>query len=126
MVTKTRQHISQVLTGCCALLWLTGFLTVGQENLTAQWTVPHCPQGQTPNGQQSHNHCAWHCGGLDIQSGGARDELSTNIHVSRVWRLGSISLPSAAPGGKFLPRGPPHSGLENADNLCAQEPAALL
>ncbi|MDH4078297.1 MAG: hypothetical protein OEU68_00615 [Nitrospira sp.] len=107
MLTKTRQHIAQVLTSCCAVLWLTGFLSVGQGNLTAQWTAPHCPQGQTQNGQQSHNHCAWHCGGLDIRSGGGRSEATADIQVSLVWSLGAILLPVDVVDSQFPPRGPP-------------------
>lgn len=117
MLTKTRQHISRVLTGCCALLWLTGSLSIVQGHLTQQWTAPHCPQGQTQNSQQHHNHCAWHCGGFDIQSGGGRGEGSTGSHVSRVWSLGVILLQDAALDGEFPPRGPPRGELEIAENL---------
>lgn len=112
MLTKTRHHISQVLTSCCAVLWLTGFLPVGQGNLTAQWTAPHCPQGQTQNGQQSHNHCAWHCGGFDIQSGGGRNETTADVQVSFVWSLGTILAQDTAVDGQFPPRGPPQGRLE--------------
>lgn len=107
MLKTMRQQVSQVLTGCCALLWLTGFLTVGQANPMAQWVAPHCPQGQTQNGQQSHNHCAWHCGSFDIQSGGGRSEATADVQVSLVWSLGAIPLQDAVVDGQFPPRGPP-------------------
>jgi hypothetical protein len=111
MLTKTRQQISRVLSGCCAVLWLTGSLSIAQGNLTPQWTAPHCPSGQTQNGQQSHNHCAWHCEGLDIQSGGGQGEVSTDLHVSPVWNLGDIFRQDAALDGEFPPRGPPQGAL---------------
>ena len=107
MLTNTRQHISRVLTGCWAVLWLTGSLSVAQGNLTTQWTVPHCPQGQTQNSQQNHNHCAWHCGGLDIQGGGGRGDISIDSPVSRVWSLGHILRQESVPDREFPPRGPP-------------------
>ena len=107
MLKTMRQRVSQALTGCCALLWLTGFLSVGQGNLTAQWTAPHCPSGQAQHGQQSHNHCAWHCGGFDIQSGGKRGETTANVQVSLVWSLGVIPLQVDVVNGQFPPRGPP-------------------
>ncbi|MDH4082185.1 MAG: hypothetical protein OEV99_00365 [Nitrospira sp.] len=102
-----RQQVSQALTACCAVLWLAGFLSVGQGNLTTQWVAPHCPQGQTQNGQHRHNHCAWHCGGLDIQSGGGRGETTADVQVSLVWSLGTILVQDAAVDGQFPPRGPP-------------------
>lgn len=109
MLTKTRQQVSRMLSGCCAVLWLTGSLSVAQGNLAPQWAAPHCPQGQTQNSQQSHNHCAWHCGGLDIQGGGGQGEVSADLHVSRVWSLGDIPRQDAALDGEFPPRGPPVS-----------------
>ena len=112
MLTKTRQQVSRMLSGCCAVLWLTGFLSVGQGDLTTQWTAPHCPSGQTQNGQHSHSHCAWHCGGFDIQGGGGRGEIFTDIHVSRVWSLGVIPLQDAVSDGEFPPRGPPQGVLQ--------------
>jgi hypothetical protein len=107
MMTKTRQHVSRILSGCCAVLWLLGSLSIAQGNLAPQWTAPHCPSGQTQNGQQSHSHCAWHCGGFDIQSGSGRGEVSTDTQVSRVWSLGEIPFQDAAVDGEFPPRGPP-------------------
>jgi len=107
MLTKTRQHISRVLTGCWAVLWLTGSLSVAQGNLTPQWAQPHCPQGQTHGAQHSHNHCVWHCGGLDIQGGDGQGQTSANIHVSCVWSLGVILRQESVPDGEFPPRGPP-------------------
>jgi hypothetical protein len=107
MLKNMRQQVSRMLTGCCAVLWLSGSLSVGQENLTAQWVAPHCPQGQTQNSKHSHNHCVWHCGSLDIQGGGGRGELSANVHVSRVWSLGAIPFQDTALDGEFPPRGPP-------------------
>lgn len=107
MLKNMRQHVSRMLTGCCVVLWLTGFLSVGQGNLTAQWAAPHCPSGQTQNGHQSHNHCAWHCGGFDIQSGGGRSETTADVQVSLVWSLGSIPLQDAVVDDQFPPRGPP-------------------
>ncbi len=114
MLRKMRQEVSRTLTGCCAVLWLTGSLSVAQGNLTSQWTAPHCPSGQTQNGQQSHNHCAWHCGGLDIQSGGGRSETTADVQVSFVWRLGVIPVQDAVVDGQFPPRGPPHVAFEIA------------
>ncbi|MBK9307720.1 MAG: hypothetical protein IPM58_11685 [Nitrospira sp.] len=102
-----RQQVSQALTGCCAVLWLTGFLSVGQGNLAAQWVAPHCPNGQAQHGQQSHNHCTWHCAGLDIQGGGGRGESTTDVQIDLVWSLGAISVQDAVVNGQFLPRGPP-------------------
>lgn len=107
MVTKTRQHISQVLTGCCAVLWLTGFLSVGQGDLATRWAAPHCPSGQAQNGHHSHNHCTWHCGGFDIQRSGGRGDTPTDVPVSLVWSLGVIPLREASVDGQFPPRGPP-------------------
>jgi len=107
MLTKMRQQVTRALSGCCALLWLSGSLSVAQGNLTTQWVAPHCPSGQTQNGQQSHNHCAWHCGGFDIQSGGGRGEIFVDLQVSRVWSLGDIPRQDAALDGEFPPRGPP-------------------
>lgn len=114
MVTMTRQQVFRTLTGCWVVLWLTGFLSVGQGNLTTQWAAPHCPSGQTQNGQQSHNHCAWHCGGLDIQSGGGQGTISVDIDVSRVWSIGDIPRQDAALDGEFPPRGPPQVILQIA------------
>ncbi|CUS35837.1 hypothetical protein [Candidatus Nitrospira nitrificans] len=107
MTTMTRRQVSRMLSGCCAVLWLTGSLSVTQGNLTPQWTASHCPSGQTQNGQHSHTHCAWHCGGLDIQGGGGQGILSADTHVSRVWSLGVIPRQDAASDGDFPPRGPP-------------------
>ncbi|MGE0470646.1 MAG: hypothetical protein AB7L09_18945 [Nitrospira sp.] len=114
MLTKTRQHVSRMLTGCCAVLWLTGLLPVGQANLTAQGVAAHCPQGQTHNGQHNHNHCAWHCGGFDIQGGSGRGENSADGEVSFVWSLGSIPVQDAILDGQFPPRGPPQMDFEIA------------
>lgn len=107
MVTNNRRQASRALTGCFAVLWLIGSLSIDQGNLTAQWTGTHCPQGQTQNSQHSHNHCTWHCDGLDIQGGGRQGEISTDIHLSRVWSLGVIPLQDAVIDGEFPPRGPP-------------------
>ncbi len=108
MLSKMRQQeVSWVLTGCCAVLWLTGFLSVGHGNLATQWAAPHCPSGQAQNNQHGHNHCAWHCGSLDIQSGGGPGESSTDVHISRVWTLGDIPVQDHALDGQFPPRGPP-------------------
>ncbi|HMS85792.1 MAG TPA: hypothetical protein PKD12_19280 [Nitrospira sp.] len=107
MLTKTRQHISRALTTCCVVLWLAGSLSTVQGNLLPQWSLPHCPSGQTQHGQESHSHCAWHCGGLDVQSGGGQGEVSTDTQVSRVWSLGDICIGDAACAGEFPPRGPP-------------------
>jgi hypothetical protein len=96
------------------VLWLTGFLSVGQGNLTTQWAAPHCPSGPAQSGQQSHNHCAWHCGGLDIQGGDGRGESSIDHQVSRIWSLGVILRQEAVPDSEFPPRGPPHVAFEIA------------
>jgi hypothetical protein len=112
MLKTMRQQVSQVLTGCCALLWLTGFLTVGQANPTAQWVAPHCPQGQTQNGQHSHNHCAWHCSGFDIQNGDGRAETTPDLQGCLVWSLGTIPSKHTIIAGQFPPRGPPEIALE--------------
>lgn len=71
----------------------------------AQWA--HCPSGQAQNGQHSYNHCAWHCGGLDVQAGGGRGKFSADIHVARVWSIGHLSLQHAVLDNEFPPRGPP-------------------
>ncbi len=109
MLKKTRQQVSRVLSSCCAVLWLTGSLSVAQGNLTTQWVAPHCPQGQAQHSQHSHNHCIWHCSGLDIQGGGGRGDLSADVHMNRVWSLGAIPLQDVALDGEFPPRGPPQS-----------------
>ncbi|MBX3328221.1 MAG: hypothetical protein U0223_10360 [Nitrospira sp.] len=114
MVRELRQKISRVLTGCCTVLWLAGLLSVGQGNLTAHWTVSHCPQGQAQNGQQSHNHCAWHCSGFDIQSGDGRAETTADLQVGLVWSLGTIPAQHARLDGQFPPRGPPQRVFEIA------------
>lgn len=120
MVTKTRQPVSRILSGCWAVLWLAGSLSVTQGNLTSQWTAPHCPSGQTQNSQQSHNHCAWHCGGFDIQSGGGQGAISADTHVSCVWSLGDIPRQDAALDGEFPPRGPPQGVRQFAENRCIE------
>ena len=108
MVKKIRQQVSQALTACCAVLWLAGFLSVGEWNLTTQWVAPHCPQGQAQNGSHRHNHCAWHCAGLDLQGGGGRCEsTTTDVQVRLVWSLGAIPVQDATVDGQFPPRGPP-------------------
>jgi len=114
MLTKMRQQVTRALSGCCALLWLTGSLSVAQGNLTTQWVAPHCPSGQTQNSQQSHNHCAWHCGSLDIQSGGGRSETAADVEVTLVWSLGAIPVQEAILDGQFPPRGPPQIAFEIA------------
>lgn len=122
MLTKTRQQVSRMLSGCCAVLWLAGSLSIAQGNPATQWTGAHCPQGQAQNGHPIHNHCAWHCGGLDIQGGGGPGEFPTDIRVSRVWTLSAISLLDAVPDGEFPPRGPPRA-LEIAKTYLLREPA---
>lgn len=112
MVRELRQEISRALTGCCVVLWLTGFLSVGQGNLTTQWVAPHCPQGQAQNGQQSHSHCAWHCSGFDIQNGDGRAEPTPDLQVGPVWSLGTIASKYTIIAGQFPPRGPPPSARE--------------
>lgn len=113
-VVRHRAQFARALASCCAAFLLAGSLSVTQGNLAPEWTMPHCPQGQTQGSQQSHNHCAWHCGGLDIQGGGARGEIFAELHVSRVWKLGHIPLQDAIPEGEFPPRGPPHVVRQNA------------
>lgn len=103
--------MSQVLAGCCAVLWLTGLVSVGQGNLMLHWTAPHCPQGHAQNSQHSHNHCAWHCGGVDIQNGGEHGETTADLHVSLVWSLGALPVQDAVAKGQFPPRGPPQRVL---------------
>ncbi len=107
MVRKMRKEISRVLTGCWVVLWLTGSLSVAQGNLFPQWNMLHCPSGQAQHSQQSHNHCAWHCSGCDIQSSGGRGEISADLQVSLVWSLGTISLQRVIIDGQYPPRGPP-------------------
>ncbi|MBX3305733.1 MAG: hypothetical protein KF751_06715 [Nitrospira sp.] len=106
-----RQEVSRILTGCCVLLWLTGSLSVGQGNLTAQWAAPHCPSGQAQHSQQGHNHCVWHCSGFDIQNSGGRGETSADLQVGLVWSLGTIPLRHADVDGQYPPRGPPQAVL---------------
>jgi len=120
MLMKAHQHISRALAGCCAVLWLTGLLSVGQGNLTTQWTMPHCPSGQAQNSQHGHNHCTWHCGGFDLQSCSGRGEVSTSAQVSWVWSLGDIPFQGAAVDGEFPPRGPPQGVLEMAWHTFSQ------
>lgn len=114
MLRKMRHQVSRALSGCCAVLWLTGLLSVGQGNLTTQWTMPHCPNGQAQNSQHGHNHCTWHCGGFDIQSGNGRGEVSTDIQVSWDRSLGDIRFQDVAPDSEFPPRGPPQAVHEIA------------
>ncbi len=114
MLRKMRQEVSRALKGYCVVLWLAGFLSVGQGNLTPQWTVPHCPNGQTQHSQQGHSHCSWHCSGFDIQSGDGRGDTSADGHVSLVWSLGTIPVQHAVIDGQFPPRGPPQPVPETA------------
>lgn len=107
------------------MLWLAGFLSVGQGNLTAQWVAPHCPSGQAQHSQQSHNHCTWHCAGLDMQGGGGRGETITDAQVSLVWSLGSAALVDAVVDGQFPPRGPPQILFQIARDVVVWEPAVL-
>lgn len=76
----------------------------------------HCPH----DAPSAASHCAWHCGGLDSQSGGGEGEVSADIHVSRLWSLGHISLQDAVPEGEFPPRGPPHVVRRTAKNMFTQ------
>lgn len=102
-----RKRFARALAACSAALWLAGSLSAALGNPTIQWPGTHCPQGPTQNSQQSDNHCAWHCGGLDIQDGGGRGDISADRLVSRIWSLGAIPLSDAALDGEFPPRGPP-------------------
>lgn len=114
MVRKMRKEISQVLTGCWVVLWLTGSLSVAQGNLLPQWNMPHCPSGQAQHSQQSHNHCAWHCSGFDIQSSGGRGETPADLQLGLVWSLGTIPFQHVDVDGQYPPRGPPQAILEIA------------
>lgn len=114
LVGRYRAPLARALAWCCAVVLLVGSLSITQGNLTPQWTQPHCPQGQTHGAQHNHNHCAWHCGGLDIQGCGGQGEISADGLVSRVWSLDDIPLRDAGPGGEFPPRGPPRVILQIA------------
>lgn len=114
MVRKMRKEISRVLTGCWVVLWLTGSLSVAPGNLLPQWNMPHCPSGQAQHSQQSHNHCAWHCSGFDIQSSGGRGETPADLQLGLVWSLGTIPFQHVDVDGQYPPRGPPQAILEIA------------
>lgn len=64
----------------------------------------HCPH----DAASAASHCAWHCGGLDIQGGVGRCEVFADLHVNRAWSLGGISLLDTVFAGELPPRGPPH------------------
>ncbi|HSA87299.1 MAG TPA: hypothetical protein VLE46_14045 [Nitrospira sp.] len=113
-IAKHSAQLTRALGICCAIFGLAGSLSITQGMLAPHWNQPHCPQGQTHGAQHSPGHCAWHCGGLDIQGGDARGEIFTDIHVSRVWTLGVMPLQDAVLDGEFPPRGPPRVILQIA------------
>ncbi|UVT15411.1 MAG: hypothetical protein H8K04_16610 [Nitrospira sp.] len=106
---RHRARFIRALAGCCVALWLAGSLSVTQGNLSAQWTTPHCPQGQTPNAQHGHSHCVWHCGGIDVQGTSGRGGASVDAPIGRVWNLGADTLLVGMFHAEIVPRGPPLS-----------------
>lgn len=82
--------------------------------------MPHCPNGQAQNSQHGHNHCTWHCGGIDIQSGSGRGEVSTDTEVGWVRSLGDIRFQDVAPDSEFPPRGPPQGASQIAWHTFSQ------
>lgn len=67
-----RARCFRAIAGLCVALWVVGSISVVYGSLAPQWTTPHCPQGQTHSGQQSHSHCVWHCDGIDTPSSSGR------------------------------------------------------
>lgn len=91
----------------CVGLWLAGSMTVVQGTLAPQWTAPHCPEGQTQSSQHSHNHCAWHCDGIDTpvstgRSGNSSPALAGYLIGSFIRTFFPVTLSAGMP-----PRGPP-------------------
>jgi hypothetical protein len=111
MLTKARPHISRALTGCWVVLWLTGSLSVAQGNLLPQWNMPHCPSGQAQHSQHNHNHCVWHCGGIDAQGTSERGGISADGLSLRVWALGAVPQQYAVIDAEVMLRGPPRLSM---------------
>ncbi|MBH0190100.1 MAG: hypothetical protein HP493_14990 [Nitrospira sp.] len=97
----------RVIAVICIGLWLAGSVTVMQGTLAPQWTAPHCPEGQAQGSQQGHNHCAWHCDGIDTPLSTGRSGCSSPAPVGDL--IGSfIRTPlSVASSSGVAPRGPP-------------------
>ena len=97
----------RAVAGICAVLWVAGSVSTLYGDLTPQWTMPHCPQGQANTGQHSHSHCVWHCDGIDTQAvtgkrAGISVDLTGTIEDTR------IELPCTAVAWVVIgPRGPP-------------------
>ncbi len=91
----------------CVGLWLAGSVTVVQGTLAPQWTAPHCPEGQTQSSQHNHNHCAWHCDGIDTPLSADRSGSSSPAPADSL--VGSLTplLRSFALSTGMAPRGPP-------------------
>lgn len=95
----------------CVGLWLAGSVTVVQGTLAPQWTAPHCPEGQAQGSQQGHNHCAWHCDGIDTPLSTGRSGSSSPAPVGDL--AGSLThMPfSVVLCEGMAPRGPPRVAI---------------
>lgn len=91
----------------CVGLWLAGSVTVTQGTLAPQSAAPHCPEGQTQSSQHSHNHCAWHCDGIDTPISTGRSGSSSPAPAG--YLIGSFAQTplSIALSAGMAPRGPP-------------------
>jgi len=106
-----RGTASRVIAGLCVALWLAGSVTVAQGTPSPQWTAPHCPEGQTQSSQHSHNHCAWHCDGIDTSASAGRSGSSSPAPTG--YLIGPFTrtpLAIALIAG-MAPRGPPQVGV---------------
>ncbi|MBI5317130.1 MAG: hypothetical protein HZB34_14290 [Nitrospirae bacterium] len=95
----------------CVLLWIVGSFSTLYSSLTPQWTTPHCPQGQTPSGQQNHSHCVWHCGGIDAQAATGRNPGNVADPAGYQTQAGVLSPKTLAYRMESVPRGPPATSL---------------
>lgn len=106
-----RGTVSRVIAGFCVGLWLAGSVTVTQGTLAPQWTAPHCPEGQTQGSPHSHNHCAWHCDGIDTSTSAGRSGSSSPAPIGYlVGALTHTPLSVVLCEGK-APRGPPQFAI---------------
>jgi hypothetical protein len=99
--------LSRAIAGVCLVLWVAGSVSLVYGSLTPQWTTPHCPQGQAHGGHQQHNHCTWHCDGIDAQA--AADRSGGGCAAPTGFVSGHFTaIPRVAVlGAEIVPRGPP-------------------
>jgi hypothetical protein len=116
-----RASCVRAIVGIVIGLWLAGSVTVVQGTLAPQWTAPHCPEGQTESNQHGHNHCAWHCDGIDTPLSTGRSGSSSPAPTGYlVGFLTRTPLAIARIAGK-APRGPPQSADLFTWTICHQE-----